>query len=158
MKRTPRSPHPRLRRVELPDGSQVVFEVPAGATTRSAVQRVGLPRYCRPAGSERWAAWASAAPVRAKVPERAPLADADPPGGEPVPAAFVVGASTWCSWSADARASLRAVTSWAKAPGVMRTAALDGPTAQRVRDLAAQHSLAGLDEEPVNEPFEGDSR
>ena len=49
------------------------------------------------------------------------------------------------------RASLRALTSWAKGDGVMRTEALDGPTAERVRDLAAQHRLNGLEELPTPE-------
>ena len=60
-----------------------------------------------------------------------PVADPDP-AVEPEPAAFEVSVSTWCSWPVHARESLRAVTSWMKAPGVMRTDALDGATAERI--------------------------
>ena len=74
-----------------------------------------------------------------------PVADPDP-AVEPEPAALEVSASTWCSWPVHVRESLRAVTSWMKAPGVMRTEVVDGATAERVRDVAAQHGVAGLEE------------
>lgn len=153
----PRAPRPRLLRVTYRDQggtSSAVFEVPAGVTTRREVETVGTLRYVAIGGQ--WKAVGGAAPAWArswgspkqldKVPHAAPD-EALPPA----PASFVVGASTWCSWPAEVRASLRAVTSWTKGDGVMRTEPLDGPTAERVRDLAAQRGLVGLEEHRAEE-------
>ena len=159
-KKGPAAPRPRLLRVDYRDQggtSSAVFEVPKGATTRRAVLTIGTLRYVAvgghwsPVGAPPpWArSWGSTKQLD-KVRHAAP---------EPVrplePAAFVVEVSTWCGWSTEARGSLRAAASWEKGPGVMRTAPLDGPTAERVRDLAAQHGLVGLEElavDAVEEP------
>ncbi len=157
--RAPKSKRPRLRSVYYRDphaSTLVVFEVPEGITTRSAVETCGTPRYVR-VGAAEWKPWPdSATPPwarawgKAKQLDRVPNADPDPivPEVEPLPAAFEAGASTWCSWPVHAREALRVVTSWVKAPGVMRTEMLDGATAERVRNVAAQHSRAGLEEVP----------
>ncbi len=152
--RSPKTPRPNLRAVYYRDShapTLVVFEVPAGVTTRSAVELRGTPRYVR-VGASKWRPWDRLTEPswarswgRLKQLDGVPIADPDPVV-EPTPAAFEVGASTWCSWPVHARESLRAVTSWVKGPGVMRTEVLDGATAERVRDLAAQHGLAGLEE------------
>lgn len=152
--RTPKTPRPNLRAIYYRDShapTLVVFEVPANVTTRSAVELLGAPRYAR-VGASKWRLfYGDAEPSwarswgRLKQLDGVPIADPDPVV-EPTPAAFEVGASTWCSWPVHARESLRAVTSWVKGPGVMRTEVLDGATAERVRDLAAQHGLAGLEE------------
>jgi hypothetical protein len=151
----PRTPRPHLRRVAFADGSHVVFEVAKGTTTRAAVQTRGIPRYVLGAAARGWKPWpVGETPVWARSwgrPEQlsaVPLADPDP-ARDLRPAAFEVSASTWCSWPVDARESLRAVTAWAKVPGAVSTAELDGPTAQRVRDLAAQRGLEGLEEHPL---------
>ena len=151
----PRAPRPNLRRVAFADGSHVVFEVPRGTTTRAAVQTCGLPRFVLGAAARGWKPWpVGETPTwvrswgRPKQLSAVPLADPDP-ARDLQPAAFEVNASTWCGWPAEARESLRALTAWVKAPGAMRSTELDGPTAQRVRDLATQHGLAGLEELPV---------
>lgn len=150
-KKGPPAPRPRLLRVDYRDqggSSSAVFEVPPGVTTRREVETVGTLRYAfvggcwNPVGAPPpWArSWGSSkqlAKVRHAAPNSVrPLA----------PAAFVVAAPTWCGWATEARASLRAAAPWEKAPGVMRTGPLDGPTAERVRDLAVQHGLVGLEE------------
>lgn len=153
----PRTPRPHLRAVYYRDphaSSLVVFEVPAGVTTRSAVETRGAPRYVLVGGS-RWKLWPNSAEpswarswAKPKQLDGVSIADPDPVGPvvEPCPGRFEVGASTWCSWSVGAREALRAVTSWTKGAGVMQTEPLDGDTAERVRDLAAQHGLDGLEE------------
>ena len=52
----------------------------------------------------------------------------------------------WCDWPAAARVALRLAAPWTKRPGVMGTDWLDGETAERVRAVAAQWSLTGLEE------------
>lgn len=83
-----------------------------------------------------------------------PGADPDPER-EPEPGVFTVDVAVWSSWPEDARAALRAAAPWSKAPGVMRTDPLDGPTAERVRSVAAQRQLVGLEElgAPPQRPF-----
>ena len=150
----PRPPRPNLRAVYYRDRNAptlVVFEAPADVTTRSAVELVGVPRYVR-VGASGWKPWPESVEPswarswgRARQLDGVPVADPDPVI-ELRSAAFEVSASTWCSWPAHAREALRVVTSWTKAPGVMRTDTLDGATAERVRELGAQHTLSGLEE------------
>lgn len=158
--RPPKTPRPLLRAVYYRHShapTMVVFEVPAGVTARSAVETRGTPRYVR-VGASKWRLCPSSAEPswsrswgRPKQLDGVPVADPDPVGPivEPIHAVFEVGASTWCSWPTHARAALRAVISWAKGPGVMRTEDLDGATAERVRDVAAQHGLDGLEERAI---------
>jgi hypothetical protein len=155
----PRAPRPRLRRVVFADGSHVVFEVPAGVTTRSAVVTRGIARYVNVDG--RWKLWPGTAEPpwarswgRPKQLGMVPGADPDPER-EPEPGVFTVDVAVWSSWPEEARAALRAAAPWSKAPGVMRTDPLDGPTAERVRSVAAQRQLVGLEElgAPPQRPF-----
>lgn len=155
--RAPKTPRPNLRAVYYRHShapTMVVFEVPPGVTTRSAVETTGTPRYVR-VGASKWRLCnGSAEPSwsrswgRPKQLDGVPLADPDPVGPvvEPNPGRFEVSASTWCSWPVRIRVALRAVTSWTKGPGVMTTELVDGATAERVRDVAAQHGLAGVEE------------
>lgn len=156
----PRAPKPRLLRVDYRDqggASSAVFEVPPGATTRRDAEQLGALRYVAVCG--RWKphgpapAWARSWGTSKHL-GRVPLAAPDdaPPAA---PGAFVVDVSTWSAWPAEARASLRAAAPWSKGDGVMRTEPLDGPTAERVRDLAARHTLVGLEELPAPEPPHG---
>ena len=148
--RPSKPPRPNLRAIYYRDRNAptfVVFEAPAGVTTRSAVELVGVPRYVR-VGASKWRPWDGVTEPswarswgRPAQLDGVPVADPDP-AVEPEPAAFEVSASTWCSWPVHVRESLRAVTSWMKAPGVMRTEVVDGATAERVRDVAAVWHLA----------------
>lgn len=159
-----RPPRPNLRAVlyRVPHApTLVVFEVPAATTIRSAVETRGTPRYVR-VGSSGWRPWPnSPSPSwarswgRAKQLDRVPYADPDPipAAAEALPAGFEVSAPRWCSWPVHGREALRVVTSWTKAPGVMRTALLDGARAERVRNVAAQYSLAGLEERVDSRSF-----
>jgi hypothetical protein len=54
----------------------------------------------------------------------------------------------WCDWPVAAREALRLAAVWTKRPGVMGTDWLDGSSAERVRAVAAQWSLTGLEETP----------
>lgn len=146
-------PRPNLRAVHYRHASGttvVVFEVPVGVVTRRAVELRGVPRYSRN-GTGKWRPWEDVTPTWASSWGRAaqlngvPVADPDP-AVEPQPGAFVVGASTWCSWPVHVREALRAVTTWMKGPGVMRTELVDGVTAERLRDVAYQFGVAGLEE------------
>ena len=164
LRRPWKPPRPNLRAVYYRDRHAptfVVFEAPAGVTTRSAVELVGVPRFFR-VGAAEWKRWPeSAGPSWARAwgaPKQLDgVPNADPDSVvlviESPPVAFEVGASTWCSWPAYAREALRVVTSWTKAPGVMRTDALDGATAERVRNVASQHTLAGLEERAETRSF-----
>jgi hypothetical protein len=157
--RAPKTPRPHLLAVYYRHShapTMVVFEVPPGITTRSAVQERGTPRYVR-VGASRWRLCPGGAEPswsrswgKPKQLDGVRLADPDPVGPvvEPRPGRFEVSASVWCAWPDDAREVLRAVTSWSKGPGVMQTEALDGATAERVRDVVAQRGLAGLEEAP----------
>lgn len=147
----PRAPRPRLLRVDYRDQggtSSAVFEVPAGVSTRREAETLGTLRYTQVCGwwkahgaAPTWArSWGSARQL-AKV----RLADPDT-AREPRPGAFAVDAVTWCGWPVEARGALRAVTCWTKGPGVMASEHLDGPTADRVRNIVAQHGLDGLEE------------
>ncbi len=54
--RSPKTPRPNLRAIYYRDShapTLVVFEVPAGVTTRSAVELLGAPRYAR-VGASKW--------------------------------------------------------------------------------------------------------
>lgn len=153
--RAPRAemPRPNLRAIyyrHTRGPTVLVFEVPVGVATRRAVEAQGVLRYSR-VGASKWRPWEGVEPPwasswgRPRHLDAVPVADPDPPI-DARPASFVVGASAWCSWPVHVRESLRAVTSWTKAPGVMRTEVVDGATAERVRNVAAQFGVVGLEE------------
>lgn len=149
----PRAPRPNLRAVAFRDPggvSVVVFEVPAGVTTRSAVVTCGTPRYVNVAG--RWKLWPGTAAqpwarswARPRQLDKVPLAAPAPPPTASLPARFVVGVATWCGWPVDVREQLRAVTGWTKAPGAMVTDVVDGTVVARVESLVEAHGCAGLE-------------
>lgn len=156
----PRAPRPNLRKVAFADGSAVVFEVPKGITTRGAVQVHGRPCYV--SAGRGWKLWPHGAEpswarswAKPKQLSEVPLAEPDPVRSL-VPAAFAVDAARWCAWSIEARQALRFAADWTKRAGVMATDLLDAATAERVRSLAAQHALEGLDESPLATELAGD--
>lgn len=139
-----------LRRVVFRghQGAAWIFESEA-VTTRTALITQGRARYVRSLDADEW----HRAP-RGRVSEPADvldldhvlIADEDPLEALPRPGRFVVDVVVWCGWPREARADLRAVCVWTKAPGLMTTEALDGPTAERVRATGVQHQLDGLEE------------
>ncbi len=148
-RRASRALRPRLLAVKYSTFT-VVFEVPEGVTTRAEVETLGTPRYVfrgaswepwKSTGRPSWARTWGTAEALEQVPQAAP----DVPRVV-APAAFVVDVSAWCRWPAEVRGDLRLVGGFAKGPGVMATAVLDGATAERVRNLVAARGLVGLEE------------
>ena len=142
-----------LRCVEVgagaPRGSLWVYAVKPEVTTRTLVLGTGEARYTRRREGTHYGPWEWATPRRAglDVVDLAYVQFAAPdPVVALVPGRFAVGASRWCDWPVAAREALRRAAPWTKRPGVMGTDWLDSETAERVRSIAAQWSLQGLEE------------
>ena len=144
-----------LRCVEVgagtPRGSLWVYAVKPAVSTRTLVIGTGEARYMRRREGTQYQPWEWATPQRAwlDVVDLAYVHFAEPdPAVALVAGRFTVGASRWCDWPKAAREALRLAAPWTKRPGVMGTDWLDGETAERVRAVAAQWSLTGLEETP----------
>jgi hypothetical protein len=142
-----------LRCVEVgagaPRGSLWIYAVKPEVATRTLVLGTGEVRYTRRREGTHYGPWEWATPRRAwlDVVDLACVQFAAPdPVVALVPGRFAVGASRWCDWPKAAREALRLAAPWTKRPGVMGTDWLDGETAERVRSIAAQWSLQGLEE------------
>lgn len=139
-----------LRRVVFRghQGAAWIFESET-VTTRTALLTTGQARYVRSLDAD---AWHRAPRGRVSEPvdvldlDHVLLADEDPTLAPPRPGRFAVDVTVWCGWPREARADLRAVCLWTKAPGLLVTETLDGPTAERVRATCVQHQLDGLEE------------
>jgi len=142
-----------LRCVEVgagaPRGSLWIYAVRSEVATRTLVIGTGEARYTRRREGTHYGPWEWATPRRAwlDVVDLAYVQFAAPdPVVALVPGRFAVAAWRWCDWPAAAREALRLAAPWTKRPGVMGTDWLDGETAERVRSIAAQWSLQGLEE------------
>ena len=144
-----------LRGVEVgagtPRGSLWVYAVRSEVTTRTLVLGTGEARYMRRREGTQYHPWEWVVPPSPRHPldvvdlNYVPLAEPDP-AVDLRPGRFAVAASRWCDWPVAAREALRLAAVWTKRPGVMGTDWLDGETADRVRSIAAQWSLTGLEE------------